>query len=98
MAAGMQVRKMWKLENQYWPSVDTYDELRRNNPWWLVKTEFGIVEIGKRKRVYSVDWSETSVRGIVTEDDVTKDETMVHAYTMADLLTYLLELQKLSFE
>ena len=78
---------MWELPNNYWP--DSYVDLRRENPWWLVKTPHGLIELGPRKRVFSIHWDETNIRKIVTEDDVTKSETMVHAWNIEDALKYL---------
>lgn len=86
-AAGIKVLKTWALENQYWPR--SYVELRVNRPWWLVKTEMGLIEIGPRKRVIEINWEETRVRTIVTEASITKSETMVHAYNHGDVITYL---------
>jgi hypothetical protein len=58
-------------------------------PWWLVRVPNGLIEIGWRKRVISIDWTETDVRSLVTSDDVTKSETKVHAWSMENALTYL---------
>jgi len=58
-------------------------------PWWLVKTHLGLIEIGWRKRVISINWSDTKVKTIVTTDNVTKDENGVHAYSVEDAVKYL---------
>lgn len=65
---------------------------RYRRPAWLVKTEIGLVEVTPRKRVIAIDWSDTAVRKIVTNDDVTKSETDVHAWQVEDALRYLKEL------
>ena len=85
--AGIDVLRMWELPNQYWP--DAYVEERKNSPWWLVKTPKGLIEIGWRKRVISIRWDDTPVRRVLTDDDVTKDETMVHAWGYGKALAYL---------
>lgn len=90
--AGFTVEKLWRLENRYWPEHENYDRIRYQNPWWLVKTDFGLIEIGWRKRVISISWEEIDFRGIITEDDVTKTETLVHAWSMPSALTYLTSL------
>jgi hypothetical protein len=59
------------------------------HPWWLVKTPFGLVEIGWRKRVININWEETPVRAVVTKDDVTSSETFVHAWGEEKALEYL---------
>lgn len=87
--AGIEVLRVWKLPNRYWPDDDRYAELRRNSPWFLVKTPHGMIEIGWRKRVMNIDWSDTPVRDVVTEDEVTKDKTMVHAWTELKAAEYL---------
>lgn len=90
--AKIPVLKMWKLENKYWPSA--YTELILQNPWWLVKTPYGLIEIGPRKRVISIGWEETEYRGIITPDDVTKNDDLVHAWTELKAAEYLMELGK----
>ena len=85
--AGIPVIKMWERPNQYWP--DAYVEERKRSPWWLVKTSRGMVEIGWRKNVISIDWSDTGIEKILTEDDVTKGKTYQHAYSYAKAIEYL---------
>jgi hypothetical protein len=106
--AGFKVHRMWELPNQYWPrhplaedadeyEVKTYIRYARwadNSPWFLVKTEFGLIEIGDRKRVTQIEWSDTPYRGIITEDAVTKESTLVHAWDQAKVLEYLVTLRK----
>lgn len=90
--ANITILNIWELKNKYWP--DAYTDMILNNPWWLVKTEFGLIEIGPRKRVINIDWSDTKIRKIITEDDVTKNEIMVHAWSMTKALEYLINLNK----
>lgn len=90
--AGIEVLHCWEINNRYWGS--SY----RTNPdissWWLAKTQVGIIEIGWRKRVISIHWEDTSIKQIVTEDDVTKDVSGVHAYSVPKAVEYLTELRK----
>lgn len=90
LLAGINILAYWELPNNYWP--DSYVELRKNSPWWLVKTTKGMVRIGWRKRVISIHWEDTDIRQVITEDDVTKDETMVHAWSYLKALEYLTKL------
>ena len=91
--ADFTVLNVWRLENQYWP--EAYVSLRINNPWWLVETkEMGLIEIGPRKSVYSASWDKSKVRAIVTEDNVTKSETMVHAHGLDKMGEYLRALRQ----
>jgi hypothetical protein len=87
LLAGIEVKKIHRLENKYWP--EAYVEQRKNSPWWLAMTELGAIEIGWRKRVISINWEDTPIRAVVTESDVTKDDVMAHAYSYSDAVAYL---------
>jgi len=91
LLAGFKVSRLHRLENKYWP--EAYVEERRGSPWWLAITEFGPIEIGWRKRVISIDWSDTPVRQEVTKDEVTKSDTLVHAWSYVKALEYLTALR-----
>ena len=93
----------WEMANQYWPRAIPadwtnqsdvaaylhYAKLREASPWWLVKTHVGLILIGWRKRVIHIDWMDTTIRATVTQDDVTKSPSMVHAWTTLKALEYL---------
>lgn len=85
--ADIRVLRLWRLPNAYVGSSSP--EYAIANPDWLVKTPYGLIQVGRRKRVWDIDWSETGYRGAITEDDVTRDETSVHAYTEEKVLEYL---------
>jgi hypothetical protein len=93
--AGFHVGRTWELTNKYWQKNDV------RGPWWLVQTEIGPVCIGWRKRVIEIDWdgcvfAHQPVQGIVTEDNVTKGETYVHAYSMVKAAEYLAALRRIA--
>lgn len=92
--AGIPVLAMKALIDGYGynPEDSRFTETPPRCAWWFVKTPVGWIEIGWRKRVISINWSDTNLRKIVTEDDVTKDMDMVHAYSTADAVKYLSEL------
>lgn len=90
--AGEKIEKIFDLENQYWPNHPEYYEAR--SPWYLMKTRFGFVTVGWRKNVLEINWEETKLRKVVTEDNVTKSETHVHAWSYKDALSYLTTLFK----
>lgn len=108
--AGIVVLKVWQLPNGYWPTATPddwsdpqqvsdfvrYAQLRESSPWWLVRTSFGLVKIGWRKRVLNIDWSDTSIREIVTADDVTKEPTMCHAWSELKAVEYLKSLAEVA--
>lgn len=89
--AGFEVKSIHELPNDYWP--EAYTDLRKANPWWLIETQFGLIEIGWRKRVISIHWSSTAMRVEVTTDNVTKDADMVHAWGYPKALEYLAALK-----
>jgi hypothetical protein len=86
LLAGFEVLSVYKTENRYWLSGS---DRSIASPWWLVRIDEGIVVIGWRKRVIAIDWSDTTLRGVVTPDDVTKDDTMVHAWRYSKAVEYL---------
>jgi hypothetical protein len=85
--AGIEVINHWELPNGYWPKA--YLETSMTSPWWLVQTSIGMIKIGWRKRVITIHWDATPLRTIVTTDDVTKDDTMVHAWGSEKAVEYL---------
>lgn len=96
LLAGFDVESFYKLANDYWPDHPDYADIRRDSPWWLVKTKYGLIKIGNRKRVTVIDWSDTQYQdemGILTNDSVTKTTDMVHAWTVAKTLEYLTALR-----
>lgn len=57
--------------------------------WWFVKTSRGWVKIGWRKRVINIDWTHTDIRKKPTEDDVTKYDNCVHAWSIEKAIEYV---------
>lgn len=88
--AGFEILDLYELMNQYWPKNETrYYELIIENSWWLIITKYGLIKIGPRKRVISIDWSKTCLTKIITTDETTKNLTLVHAWTIEKALEYL---------
>lgn len=81
-----------EIPNCYWP--EAYHSEYYCTPWYRVETALGDLRIGWRKRVISIHWRDTTIRRIITKDEVTKDETMVHAWTNAKAVEYLGELRR----
>ncbi len=77
----------------YHPDDSRFYETPPRCAWWFVKTDFGWVEIGPRKHVYAIDWSDTIVREVITVDNVTKSETGVHAHSIEKVVEYLRSLK-----
>lgn len=80
--ANIKVIHKWKLPNQYWSEPTAHH-------WWLVKTVYGLIEIGWRKRVLSINWSDTTVRALISSDNVTKSETGIHANSLEKAIEYM---------
>lgn len=93
---GFEIKKIYRLENKYWPNNGNFNDLRIQNPWFLVKTQFGFIEIGPRKRVIHLEWSETSYRGKLPvsegEEWITSEDHYVHSYTLDKFLMNLIRL------
>jgi hypothetical protein len=89
--AGIQVLKTKALIDGYGysPKDSRFFENLPRCVWWFVKTPWGWVEIGQRKRVISIDWQDTPVRRVITVDDVTKDEYSIHAWSIAQTIRFL---------
>ena len=72
--------EMVMIPNQYHPNPDPV----YYGPWFMVETPKGRIKIGWRKRVISIDWSESgwSAKGsdVVGDKEVTHWEEGVHAY------------------
>ena len=95
LLAGFEVESTYKLVNEY------YSDPQSESPWWLVKTEFGLIKIGWRKRVINIDWSDTDYKSGVskfyddrpidklTTDETTNWETGVHAWSYGKAVDYL---------
>ena len=95
LLAGFEVESTYRLANEYWSDPDD------SQPWWLVKTKFGLIKIGWRKRVINIDWSDTEYQAgvskfyddrpieVLTKDETTKWETGVHAWGYAKAVEYL---------
>ena len=83
-AADVSVLRVWELPNGY-------DRTHNSSPWWLVKTHKGLIEVGYRKRVIQLDWSDTDIRKIleVPGPYVTQTDHFIHAKDYNDLIDYL---------
>jgi hypothetical protein len=80
--AGFELLEVRELRNQY--STEFH-----NRPWFAVKTQHGVIILGWRKRVINIEWALTDFRGVVTPDDVTKENYLVHAHSYGKALEYL---------
>jgi hypothetical protein len=84
--AGIPILSIFQIRNEYWGNDE---QMQKELPWWLVKTKYGLIKIGWRKRVISIDWSDTGINQILTTDNVTKAQTLQHAYSHADAVKYM---------
>jgi len=62
-------------------------------PWFVVTTEIGRFTIGHRKRVISIDWSDTHgtrfAEDLFPDENVTKYDRSIHAWSMEDAKRYV---------
>lgn len=102
LLADIKIEELTKTTNQYWPTHPSYDTIRNENPWWNVKMEHGTITIGWRKRVISINWEKTAYRPKadykweyepsrqpLTRDEVTNDDTLIHAWGYGKAIEYL---------
>ena len=57
--------------------------------WWFVKTEWGWFEVGWRKRVLSIEWSDTKLPFDFTDHSTTRGSNFVHVSDVPDALICL---------
>jgi|GEM_PF-2040202 len=86
--AGLGPIFMEELPNGYCPNSCCL-----HRPWFKVMTRLGHIEIGDRKRVTSIDWKDTLIeksgRELFPDENVTKLETGIHAWTDEKVVEYL---------
>ena len=62
-------------------------------PWFVITTTKGRIQIGWRKRVLSIDWSETTISSTADElfpdEDTTKGEQSIHAWSIEKAHYYI---------
>jgi hypothetical protein len=99
--SGLKATSFYKITNEY----DSRQSVE--NSWWLVKTKFGLIKIGWRKRVINIDWSDTELRyplqdaqdrdiqsdKRLTSETVTQGDTYVHAWGYGKAVIYLTALR-----
>lgn len=99
--AGFKDIRMASLPNEYCPCDHCA-------PWFNVNTEFGTIKIGWRKRVINIDWSlleqtlkecgklpKKNILSLFKKEDVTKEETLIHAWGWEKAEEYLTKIHDL---
>ncbi len=65
----------------------------RHLPWFKVTTKVGRFEIGWRKRVIQIDWTETrgtkTTKDLFPDENVTKSERSIHAWGLLNAKRYI---------
>ena len=91
--AGIEILEIEPLVDQYYGGLhdpETFCKRPQECCWWFIQTKVGWIKLGWRKRVVEIDWSYTSIREKVTNDEnVTSETNYVHAWDEAKLLEYL---------
>lgn len=77
-----------EIPNGYYSS-SFYEHL----PWFIVTTKIGRIEIGWRKRVISIDWSDSIALKngceLFKDEDVTKGDDYIHAWSIEKAEEYI---------
>lgn len=77
-----------EIPNEYCKGACCYDR-----PWLIVTTNRGRIKIGWRKRVINIDWKDSTIKQsghqLFPNDEVTRWETGIHAYSYEDATRYL---------
>lgn len=77
-----------EIPNGYCKGACCYDR-----PWFIVTTHRGRIKIGWRKRVINIDWKDSEIKAsghqLFPNDNVTRWETGIHAYSYEDAARYL---------
>lgn len=92
-AAGATAIHMRELPNGYCPRPCCH-----NKPWFKVTSEIGPVTIGWRKRVISIDWSESDVPDYATllfkDEETTREKQLIHAWSEVKATEYIRRLRE----
>lgn len=87
--AGFELKEVRQIPNERLLSMS------QERPWFIIKTQFDcVLVLGWRKSVINIEWQFSPFRGVITTDDVTKDEKMVHAWSYAKGIEYLTQLRR----
>lgn len=80
----------------YKETTNKYAGIYVNDPWFLVYTKIGMIEIGWRTHVISIDWTDTGVKQTAEElfpdENVTKEGKLIHAYGFEKAKLYIQKL------
>jgi hypothetical protein len=90
--AGFQTVEMEGIPNKYCPC-------ERCAPWFNVRTEFGTIVIGWRKRVINIDWTGVKPKrgkliSLFKDEDVTKGDGGIHAWGWEKAQDYLTRIRE----
>lgn len=78
------------IEGNFKAIPNGYNSDEFYDPWFEVKTPFGVFTVGWRRRVISLEWENISIdMSIFSEEDVTKWESGIHVYGTENLTRYL---------
>jgi hypothetical protein len=90
-AAGLDKAVLVEIPNGYYSNSD--GPVR---PWFLARMHFGNIKIGWRKRVISIDWSDTKreLLHLFKSEDVTKEQHLIHAWSKAKAIEYLTKIRE----
>lgn len=82
-SANIEVLNIWEIPSRYWPSV--CENECKAHPWWLVKTQKGLIEIGRCFEDIKMDWKDTGIRMDVIDSSVPKGSDWVQVEYIDDI-------------
>lgn len=87
--AGIAVLSHTQIPNEYC-------DCERCAPWWIISTPIGDFKLGRRKRVYNLDWSATGgdYLSLFGEEDVTKGDGYIHCWGIEKVTEYLKKIKE----
>lgn len=78
------------IPNEYWGADSPFGV---KAPWYMITTRLGHFKVGWRKRVIVIDWSRTTLevdgRVLFGNEGVTKEDNMIHAWSLEKVTEYL---------
>jgi hypothetical protein len=91
--AGFPKVNLLTIPNEYWGvNRETGTAPYYADPWYLAQVDDKVpIKIGWRKRVLNIDWSESKkdLSEMFVSENVTKDATLIHAWSYAKASEYL---------
>lgn len=86
--AGFEIKGCYEIQNEYWPLHESYKTLRKEHPWYIILTQYGMLKMGPRKKVVELSWDtiDCKVEDCITEENVTGGYQFFHSWNVDQFL------------